>query len=116
MPTHHTWLVWKAEEVLLASTDTCRVIQGADWWLEEMGSASESHSIVQQELIGDKVLIRTVKRPTDWIGQNYLETTELPVTVLKRDGRGIWMRRGLYEMVHWYSEGPATALEAFASK
>jgi len=90
------------------------MIRGADWWLEEMNGLSESHEIVEQELVGGKVLIRTMKRPTDWIGQNYLETMELPVTVLKRDERGVWMRRGIYELVHWYSEADATALEGFA--
>lgn len=114
MRNQHTWLVWKAEEELLASASTCRVIRGADWWLEEMNGVSESHSIIEQVLVGTKVLIRTVKRPTDWIGQNYLESVEEPVAILKRDGRGVWMRRGPYEIVHWFSEGATTELEAFA--
>jgi len=109
----HTWLIWKSEEVLLASLKVSRIVQGADWWLEEIADTpyQESHEIREQRLVNGKVLIQTVKRPRDWVGQNYLEVREEPVTIRKRDAKGVWMWRGGYEVVHWFSEGEPTELE-----
>jgi hypothetical protein len=110
----HTWLIWKSEDVLLASLRVCRIIQGADWWLEEIADTyQESHEIREQRLVNGKVLIQTVKRPRDWVGQNYLEVREEPVTIRKQDAKGVWMQRGNYEVVHWFSEGEPTELEAW---
>ena len=86
-----------------------RRIRGADWFLEE----DTSYEIISQQCVpGTQIIcIQTKRRPTDWVGPFYLETTAGIQQILKKDEKGIWFLREGWMGVHWFGSGDWSDVE-----
>ncbi len=84
-------------------TTPFRRIQGADWFIED----DMSYEILSQQCVpGTQIIcIQTKRRPNDWIGPFYLETTAGTQQILKKDEKGVWFWREGWMGVHWFGSG-----------
>lgn len=93
-----------------AKTKPIKMIRGATWWLED----TTGYEIMGGEQLGPTHAVYLVeRRPTDWIGDDYLETVEIPYRVEYATATGVCDRVG-----DWYrfiaSAPVATVAEATA--
>jgi hypothetical protein len=98
------WFHWfkKEEPTTVKRASPYTSIRGANWFIEN----DKSYEIIEQQCVpGTEIIsIRTLAKPTDWVGQAYLETTEGVMKILKEDGQGIWFWKNGWMGVHWFTK------------
>ena len=65
-----------------------KMIRGPTWWVED----TTSYEIMGGSL--EQAIYLVERRPTDWIGEDYLETVELPYRVEYATAAGVCDRVG----------------------
>ena len=101
------WFHWvektEPQSQTQSKTAPFRRIQGADWFIED----DTSYEILSQQCVpGTQIIcIQTKRRPNDWIGPFYLETTAGTQQILKKDEKGVWFWRQGWMGVHWVGPG-----------
>jgi hypothetical protein len=91
--------IWKADdgarEFSPSSMITC--YRGADWFLEDIDSMSHSYQYLSQEQGHEYLYFSVKKMPEDWIGEDLLESVEIPYRKLRQNDGWLWEQLG-----QWY--------------
>ena len=95
------FFIWKAPTPN-TSNKYITVYSGGDWSLEESDYMSNSYSYNDQISISNTtssniLALSITKRPSDWIGQELLDTIKVPYAVLKDNDYGTYEHIG-----EWY--------------
>ena len=95
--------IWKSENTPV-SKDSIRIYSGYNWMLEDndVSSSSTSYKLYEQFDFNDNesaILVSNAKlMPTDWIGSELLEVSQVPYQLIKSDNYatyeiiGTWYR------------------------